>query len=178
MKSDPIMELTVTQTIQDLRTELAIELEMAKDEGKKVVGCLCSYTPVELILAAGAIPVGLCGSTQAPIPKAEEVLSPDQCPKVKATYGRALAGTCPIFPLADCIISETTCDGRKKMYELLGRHAPLIVMDLPQKPEEPEALTHWIAEVKKAKAFLEKQLDVVISDQDLSNAIRQETDGE
>ncbi len=165
------MELSVTQTIQDLRTDLALELEMAKDEGKKVVGCLCSYTPIELILAAGAIPVGLCGSTQAPILAAEEILSPDQCPKVKATYGRAISGTCPIFPLADCIISETTCDGRKKMYELLAREVPLQVMDLPQKPDEPEALTHWIAEVDKAKLFLEQQLDVVITPDNLRDAV-------
>ncbi|CCK82110.1 double-cubane-cluster-containing anaerobic reductase [Desulfobacula toluolica] len=166
------MELSVTQTIQDLRTDLAMELEMAKDEGKKVVGCLCSYTPIELILAAGAIPVGLCGSTQTPILAAEEVLSPDQCPKVKATYGRAISGTCPLFPLADCIISETTCDGRKKMYELLAREVPLLVMDLPQKPDEQEALTHWIAEVDKAKSFLEHQLDVVITSENLRDAIQ------
>lgn len=167
------MELSVTETVQELRTDLAIELEMAKDEGKKVVGCLCSYTPVELILAAKAIPVGLCGSTQAPILKAEEVLSSDQCPKVKATYGRAISGTCPLFPLADCILSETTCDGRKKMYELLARHAPLQVMDLPQKPDEPEALAHWIAEVEKAKSFLENQLGVSITEQDLKEAVQQ-----
>ena len=165
------MDFKVQDTIQDVRTNLALGLEMAKDEGRKVVGSLCSYSPTELILAAGAIPVGLCGTTLEPIAKAEEILSADQCPKVKATFGRAVSGTCPLFPLADCIVSETTCDGRKKMYELLGRYSPLLVMDLPQKPEEPEALEHWIAEVAKAKAFIEEQLDVEITDQDLRRAI-------
>lgn len=124
------MELVTTKTIQELHNNFALSLELAKEEGKKVVGSLCSYSPIELIMAAGAIPVGLCGSTQEPIIKAEEVLSPDQCPKVKATYGRAIAGTCPLFPLADCVIAETTCDGRKKMYELLEREVPMYVMDL------------------------------------------------
>lgn len=166
------MDFKVRETIQDVRTNLALALEMAKDEGRKIVGSLCSYSPTELILAANAIPVGLCGTTLEPIAKAEEILSADQCPKVKATFGRAVSGTCPLFPLADCIISETTCDGRKKMYELLGRYTPLLVMDLPQKPEEPEALEHWMAEVAKAKAFIEEQLDVRITDQDLRRAIR------
>ncbi|CCO25520.1 double-cubane-cluster-containing anaerobic reductase [Maridesulfovibrio hydrothermalis] len=166
------MEFDVTESIQDVHTNLALQLEMAKDEGKKVVGCLCSYSPIELILAANAIPVGLCGSTHEPIAKAEEILSPDQCPKVKATFGRATGGTCPLFPLADCIISETTCDGRKKMYELLERYVPMQVMDLPQKPEEPAALPHWLAEVESAKLFLEEQLGVTITDKDLSRAIR------
>lgn len=165
------MALAVTETLQEVHNDLALSLEMAKDEGIKVVGCLCSYSPTELILAAGAIPVGLCGSTQEPITKAEEILSPDQCPKVKATYGRAVSGTCPLFPLADCVIAETTCDGRKKMYELLEREVPLHVMDLPQKPESPAALEHWIAEVRKAKTYLEQQLGVTINDNDLRKAI-------
>lgn len=170
------MEFKVTESIQSVHTDLALQLEMAKDEGKKVVGCLCSYSPTELILAAGAIPVGLCGSTQEPIIKAEEILSADQCPKVKATFGRAVGGTCPLFPLADCIIAETTCDGRKKMYELLERYVPMQVMDLPQKPEETAALDHWIVEVEKARSFLEEQLDVVITDDDISRAIHQENE--
>jgi benzoyl-CoA reductase/2-hydroxyglutaryl-CoA dehydratase subunit BcrC/BadD/HgdB len=159
--------------LQEVRTDLALALEMAKDEGHPVVGCLCSYTPVELIHAAGAIPVGLCGTTQAPIAKAEEILSAEQCPKVKATFGRAISGTCPLFPLADCILAETTCDGRKKMYELLGRHKPMRVMDLPQKPEEPEALPAWRTQVERARRYLETRLEVTIGDEDLRRAIRQ-----
>lgn len=164
-------DFKINDTIQDVRTDLAMGLEMAKDEGKKVVGELCSYAPNELILAAGAIPIGLCGSTQEPIAAAEERLSADQCPKVKATYGRAIAGTCPLFPLADVILAETTCDGRKKMYELLGREKPLHVLDLPQKPEEPQALEHWTVEVQKAKEFIEAQLGVTITEDDLRRAI-------
>lgn len=165
------MALAITETIQEVHNNFALSLEIAKEDGIKVVGCLCSYSPIELILAAGAIPVGLCGSTQEPIMKAEEILSPDQCPKVKATYGRAISGTCPLFPLADCIIAETTCDGRKKMYELLEREVPMCIMDLPQKPESPAALPHWIEEVRLCKTFLEKLLGVTISDDDLREAI-------
>ncbi len=165
------MTFNITETLDDVSSNLAINLDLAKDEGKKVVGCLCSYSPKELIHAAKAIPVGLCGSTQGPIAKAEEVLSVDQCPKVKATYGRAISGSCPLFHLADCIISETTCDGRKKMYELLEREKPMYVMDLPQKPDSDAALDHWVAEVKAAQRFLEQQLEVTITDDDLRRGI-------
>jgi benzoyl-CoA reductase/2-hydroxyglutaryl-CoA dehydratase subunit BcrC/BadD/HgdB len=166
------VELKADKTINETRTDFAYKLEMAKDEGKKVVGCLCSYFPRELVLAAGAIPVGLCGTTQEPIAAAEKVLPVDQCPMVKATYGRAISNTCPIFPLADCIVGETTCDGRKKMYELLAREKPMHVMDLPQKPDEKEAAEHWIQEVKKLKEFLCRQLSVEITDENLKSAIR------
>lgn len=166
------MELKADKTISETRTDFSYRLEMAKDEGKKVVGSLCSYFPVELALAAGAIPVGLCGTTSEPIEAAEKVLPADQCPMVKATYGRSVGNTCPIFPLADCIVGETTCDGRKKMYELLAREKPMHVMDLPQKPDEPEALEHWIHEVRKLRDFLSRQLDVAITDESLRRVIR------
>ncbi len=166
------MELKTDKTISETRTDFSYRLEMAKDEGKKVVGWLCSYFPTELPLAAGAIPVGLCGTTSEPIEAAEKVLPADQCPMVKATYGRSVGNTCPIFPLADCIVGETTCDGRKKMYELLAREKPMHVMDLPQKPDEAEALEHWTHEVRKLKDFLGRQLGVAITDENLRRAIR------
>ncbi|MFH0784013.1 MAG: double-cubane-cluster-containing anaerobic reductase [Pseudomonadota bacterium] len=167
------MELKADKTIGEVRTNLALALELAKEEGRKVVGLMCSYFPVEMVLAAGAIPIGLCGTTEGPIAAAEEVLPADQCPMVKATYGRAVGNTCPLFPLADCLVGETTCDGRKKMYELLAREKPMHVMDLPQKPEEPAAQVHWTAEVRKLGSFLEEQLGTEITDENLRQAIRQ-----
>ena len=166
-------DLKADKTIGEVRTDVALQIEMAKDEGKKVVGLMCSYFPIEMALAAGAIPVGLCGTTEEPIAAAEKVLPADQCPMVKATYGRSVNNTCPLFPLADCIVGETTCDGRKKMYELLAREKPMHVMDLPQKPEEKEALEHWTAEMGKLKVFLEGQLDAEITDESLRQAIKQ-----
>lgn len=167
------MDLNVKKKIDEVKTDFAMELEMARDEGKKVVGCLCSYFPREVAWAADAITVGLCGTTEGPITAAEQVLPIDQCPMVKSTYGRAVNNTCPIFPLTDCIVGETTCDGRKKMYELLGRKKPMHVMDLPQKPDDKAALTHWIEEVKNLREFLEEQLQVEIGDQALKEAIAQ-----
>ncbi len=167
------MELKADKTINEVRTNLALALELAKEEGRKVVGLMCSYFPVEMVLAAGAIPIGLCGTTEGPIAAAEEVLPADQCPMVKATYGRAVGNTCPLFPLADCLVGETTCDGRKKMYELLAREKPMHVMDLPQKPEEQAAQVHWTAEVRKLGSFLEEQLGTEITDESLRQAIRQ-----
>ena len=167
------MDLTVKEKIDEVKTDFAQQLEMAKDEGKKVVGSLCSYFPREIAWAAGAVTVGLCGTTEGPIEAAEQVLPADQCPMVKATYGRAVNNSCPIFPLADCIVSETTCDGRKKMYELLSRYKPMHVMDLPQKPDDQEAQAHWRREVEKMKCFLEDQLETKITNDALSKAIEQ-----
>ncbi len=163
----------VDKTIGEVKGDMAREIKMAKEEGKKVVGLFCSYFPQEIALAAGAIPVGLCGTTEDSIAVAEMVLPADQCPMVKATYGRAIYGTCVLFPLADCLVGETTCDGRKKMYELLAREKPMHVMDLPQMPDEKEALVHWTAEVRKLKVFIEEHVGREITNESLRQAIKQ-----
>jgi len=108
-----------------LRERSQFELEKAKEEGKKVVGLYCIFAPKELIRAAGAIPVGLCGKNQEPIRDAEAVLPANLCPLIKSSYGYAVTETCPYFDFSDLVIGETTCDGKKKMFELLREIKPL-----------------------------------------------------
>jgi benzoyl-CoA reductase/2-hydroxyglutaryl-CoA dehydratase subunit BcrC/BadD/HgdB len=160
-------------TIEEMRANLGVKVKAAKDRGRKMVGCFCSYFPKELVLAAGAIPIGLCGSTDQPITYAEDVLPRDLCPTVKSTYGLAVSGNCPLFFLADCVVGESTCDGRQKMYELLGREKPMFIMDLPKLQDEEEARLYWREQVRKLKVFLEGQLATRITDDKLRSAIRE-----
>jgi len=44
--------------------------------------------------------------------------------------------------MADLIVAETTCDGKKKMYELMGQTRPVYVLELPQKPADSDAMAH------------------------------------
>jgi benzoyl-CoA reductase/2-hydroxyglutaryl-CoA dehydratase subunit BcrC/BadD/HgdB len=166
------MRSKIKELFKDIRASAAVKIKEAKDEGKKVVGVYCLFSPVELIWAGGAIPVGLCGTRQDPIPAAEEVLPTNLCPLIKSSYGFAITDSCPFFYFSDCIIAETTCDGKKKMYELLGRIKPMHVMDLPQRPDTPQALIHWIKEVRNVRDFLEQQLDTPIADEKLRTAIK------
>jgi benzoyl-CoA reductase/2-hydroxyglutaryl-CoA dehydratase subunit BcrC/BadD/HgdB len=85
-----------------------------------------------VIRAAGAIPVTLCSTSEKPIAAGEEHLPRNLCPLIKASYGFALTDTCPYFHFCDIVVGETTCDGKKKMYELLDRLRPTHVMQLPQ----------------------------------------------
>lgn len=167
------MDQNVDVTIEELRANLSVKVKAAKEQGRKMVGCFCSYFPKELVLAAGAIPIGLCGSTDQPITYAEGILPRDLCPTVKSTYGLAVSGNCPLFFLADCLVGESTCDGRQKMYELLSREKPMLIMDLPKMQDEREARSYWLEQVKKLKAFLELHLATRITDESIRTAIRE-----
>ena len=127
----------------DARKQGFIRAKEFKDNGGKLAGCLCSYTPQELLDAAGVATVGLCGTSSETIPDAEKVLPKNLCPLIKSTYGFAYSEKCPYTYFSDIIIGETTCDGKKKMYELLNEIKETYVLHLPQSQERPYAKDIW-----------------------------------
>jgi benzoyl-CoA reductase/2-hydroxyglutaryl-CoA dehydratase subunit BcrC/BadD/HgdB len=146
--------------------------EAAKAEGRPIVGIMCEFTPREVILAAGAVPVCLCGGSAATIPAAEQFLPANVCPLIKSTFGFHVTGKNPFLNWADLVVAETTCDGKKKMFELMGASKPMYVLELPQKADDPDALEHWTSEVRKLKEHLAQRFRASITDEKLREAIR------
>ena len=136
------------------------------------MGYLCSYTPLEVIDATGAAAVGLCGTSPETIPAAEAVLPANLCPLVKSTYGFALSDKCPFTYFSDLIVGETTCDGKKKMYELLGELKDTYVLHLPPGRGRSWEADAWHEEVRLLKEELERRFDVEITDGALREAAR------
>jgi len=144
----------------------------AKAQGRPIVGIFCEYTPREIIMAAGAAPVCMCGGSDATIPAAETELPSNLCPLIKSSYGYAVQRSNPFLEMADLLVAETTCDGKKKMYELLARRKRMHVLELPQKPDTPAAFDHWLREITEFKQALENLFAVQITDEKLRAAIR------
>ncbi|MDR3230660.1 MAG: 2-hydroxyacyl-CoA dehydratase family protein, partial [Synergistaceae bacterium] len=128
--------------------------------------------PFEVIRAAGAIPVSLCSTSDKPIAAGEEHLPRNLCPLIKSSYGFALTDTCPYFHFCDMVVGETTCDGKKKMYELLGRLRPTHVMQLPQTYIGPDAPAMWKTEIERLARRLEAELGVTITEEELRSEIK------
>ena len=159
------------ENFADARKEGFLTVKNLKDEGKKVVGTFCTYTPVEIFLAAGAVPVGLCAFSDETIPEAEKTLPSNLCPLIKSSYGFAITDKCPYMYFADMIVGETTCDGKKKMYELLGDIKNVHVMQLPQRQNDEVSKDMWYKEVLALKERVEHDFDVTITDEDIKKAI-------
>jgi len=165
MKPEPIT------WFEDMVQHCYDHVSAEKEQGAPAVGIMCEYTPREIIMAAGAIPVCLCGGDVEKIPVAEESLPANLCPLVKSTFGYSVEKSNPFLEMASLLVAETTCDGKKKMYELLAEERPMYVLELPQKPDDPEAFDHWVAELRKLKAEIEKRFAVAITDTGLREAI-------
>jgi len=142
-----------------------------KAKGRRIVGIMCEYTPRELIMAADALPVCLCGGSAEMIPPAEEHLPANLCPLIKSTYGYHIQKKNPFLEMADLIVAETTCDGKKKMYELMAEVRPMHVLELPQKPADSDAMAHWVSELRKLRTRLQDCFGVEITDEKISRGI-------
>ncbi len=131
------------------------ELLEEKNKGKKIVGFFCIYVPEEIIMALDLIPIALCGGTNFSVPYAEKTLPRDICPLVKSTLGLAFSKTCPYAPIKSLAIGETTCDAKKKVWDILSKKVNFHIMELPQKKEVID--THlWDDEVHTLVERLEK----------------------
>jgi benzoyl-CoA reductase/2-hydroxyglutaryl-CoA dehydratase subunit BcrC/BadD/HgdB len=139
----------VISEVHGLRVQ---ELNNHKKDGGKVLGTFCVFVPDEVILAANAISVGLCAGSQFWIEDGEKLLPRNMCPLIKAAVGARVSGTCPYFQSCDMIVGETTCDGKKKAWEILDEYVPVHVMDLPQMKRAKD-YNMWMDEIK---LFIEK----------------------
>jgi benzoyl-CoA reductase/2-hydroxyglutaryl-CoA dehydratase subunit BcrC/BadD/HgdB len=154
-----------------IREKNLMKIKEGKDNGLKVVGIYCTYCPQELVLAAGAGPVSLCGTKEEPIAVAEEILPRNLCSLIKSSYGFAISDTCPFFHFSDLIIGETTCDGKKKMFEIMKEIKPVHVMQLPHSQNSQASFDLWVKEIRDLRLRLEEELQVKISDEDIWDAI-------
>lgn len=131
------------------------ELIEHQKKGGKVFGTFCVYVPDEVVFAADAIATGLCGGSQFWVPGGEKVLPTNTCPLIKASVGARLDRTCPFFRIADMYVGETTCDGKKKAWEILAEDVPVHVMDLPQMKRAKDVKA-WAEEIKDFAKVVEE----------------------
>lgn len=163
----------VFEEFAEQRKNSFLAIKEYKDQGIPVVGAYCTYFPKEIPMAMGAASVSLCSTSDETIAVAERDLPKNLCPLIKSSYGFAKTDKCPFFYFSDVVVGETTCDGKKKMYEYMSEFKDVFVMELPNTQRE-EGLKLWKSEIIRFKEYLEKKFDVVITEDDIRRAIKTE----
>lgn len=122
-------------------------------------------------MAAGAAVVSLCSTSDETIEEAEKTLPRNLCPLIKSSYGFGKTDKCPYFYFSDIVVGETTCDGKKKMYEYMAEFKPVHVMQLPNNSESAESVALWRSEIIRFQKRLEAQFGCEITEQGIRDAI-------
>lgn len=157
--------------VADIHGIRPAELIEAQKNGQKVFGTFCVFVPDEVVIAANGIVTGLCGGSQFWVPEGEKVLPANTCPLIKASLGARFGKTCPFFRIADMYVGETTCDGKKKAYEILGEDVPVHVMNLPHS-KRPKDFEAWNGEIADFIKVVEKETGNEVTLDKLNEAIK------
>ncbi|SHJ64293.1 Benzoyl-CoA reductase/2-hydroxyglutaryl-CoA dehydratase subunit, BcrC/BadD/HgdB [Dethiosulfatibacter aminovorans DSM 17477] len=142
-----------------------------KEQNRPMVGMFCTFMPQEISMSIGAATVSLCATSDETIGAAEKVLPRNLCPLIKSSYGFGKTDKCPFFYFSDLVVGETTCDGKRKMFELMGEFKPVHVMQLPHNSEQKYAREMWKDEIIKFKETIENQFNAEITDENIKDAI-------
>jgi benzoyl-CoA reductase subunit C len=86
-----------------------------KKKGKKVMGYISASGPLEIISAAGFVPLRMKGDVHEPITKADAQMETIVCPFVRNIFDLALKGRYHYF---DGMVIPHTCDSLSRTYDI------------------------------------------------------------
>ena len=140
--------------------------------GGKVIGCMCSYVPVEIIYAAGMLPVRILGSHQLDR-LSDAYLYGWVCPFWRDCLSQGLRGR---YNYLDGIVYSHTCDATHSIFLIWRKYVPINFSHFIYMPgiiQSPRALPLLTAEFADFKEVLEKQGNRLISEEELSTAVQE-----
>ena len=147
-------------------SQLKETLAECKAKGQKTAICFCSHVPREILEAAGfwAIRIRNVDDYDSTTPNG---IPNNICPIVKETYSLFTDDT---LKDADLIIAETSCDGKKKVYELIYDQERVYYYQIPQGEENEYSTLLIRSEIQHLIKYLESHFDVEITDKKIREA--------
>ncbi|MEE8353025.1 MAG: 2-hydroxyacyl-CoA dehydratase family protein [Dehalococcoidales bacterium] len=142
-----------------------------KRNGGKVFGWLCTYTPEEVMHAAGILPVRITGYTQeTELDDGTAYLYVNSCSFSRSCLQMALRGG---YDLLDGVVGGSTCDGVRRLFDLWRNYlaTPFYhVLTVPRKYTE-RAQQLYFHEVQAFTRHLEEWLGAEIGDDALRRSV-------
>ena len=150
-----------------------IVLSEYKKQGKKVIGVLPYYAPVELVVAAGMVPMGIWGSNNKTISMAKEYCATFYCTIAQLALEMLLDGT---MDGLDGLITPTICDTLRPMSQnfrvAMSDKMPVIFLAHPQNRFDANGLQFCVAQYTSIKKQLEAIAGHEITGEAIQDAIR------
>ena len=132
----------------DVLKHVFVDMQGAvKPEGVPSVGTYCVMVPPELIYAAGAMPVKLCGGSYTAFNVGDDIAPRDACPLVKAIMGFESIGVMPVYQECQLMAVPITCDCKKKLAGYLAEHRKTVTLHVPSGRDRDEDMEQYVREL-------------------------------
>ncbi|MDR1395191.1 MAG: acyl-CoA dehydratase activase [Deltaproteobacteria bacterium] len=141
--------------------------------GRHSVGYLCSYTPLEVLSAAGVNHVRLFkqGSTDI-VASGEQITQSVFCDFTKSVLGAFKEGV-PLNKALEKVYTFYTCDCIKKVGEAIGDFfGPSEIFTLPRLRHKESSRDYYRTEIINFRQDLEKLTGRTITEEDISDKIK------
>ena len=143
------------------KQEIKNIIENCHEAGKKVAVSFCSHVPQEILEAAGVCSLRIPYVNDAD-DAASAILIRNVCPIVKN-----VCNICEDDALkdADIVFAETSCDGKKKMYELLSDQQKLYYYQVGQGADRDYVRPLIKSEAKFLIREMKRRFDIDVTDE-------------
>ena len=132
----------------DVLKHVFVDMQGAvKPMGVPSVGTYCVMVPPELIYAAGAMPVKLCGGSYTAFNVGDDIAPRDACPLVKAIMGFESIGVMPVYQECQLMAVPITCDCKKKLAGYLAEHRKTVTLHVPSGRDRDEDMEQYVREL-------------------------------
>lgn len=136
---------------------------------RKLIGYFCTYTPLEIIHAAGLTPHRIIGLDK-PVQGADGYMHANICPYVRSCLDCALEGK--ISPL-EGVVFVNSCDAMRRLYNVWQKYTPSNfhhLIDLPKRQGNLDEL-YLKLEFEKFRESIEKHFSLLIPQEVLGKSI-------
>lgn len=166
MDKDNIFEI-----IEKLYKNYGICARELREKGKKFIGYVCSFVPLEIIYASGSIPFRIRGDINEPITKADTILEPIVCPYYRSCFDVSLKGR---YDFLTGMVIPHACDSMVRSYSVWSYSLAYPYFHFVNVPTvcEESSFEFFNSELKTFIKSLEDFLKVKITEEDLNNAIK------
>ena len=157
------------QEFKDIYTDRYRFIKEQEEQGKKVMGWVCTYVPEEMIYAAGMLPIritGWAGDTSV----ADGYLYSNVCSFARGCLEEGLKGN---YDFLSGYVAVNSCDNLRRLFEVWSRYCktPFThIIKLPHKITE-DSIAYFRDELFHLKERLEEFTGKEITDGSLQTAI-------
>jgi benzoyl-CoA reductase/2-hydroxyglutaryl-CoA dehydratase subunit BcrC/BadD/HgdB len=162
---------SVFSTVEKYYKDYGLRAQELKNEGKKVIGYVCSFVPLEIITAAGCIPFRVRGNIHEPITKGDTLLETIVCPYYRSCFDLSVKGK---YDFLSGLVIPHGCDSMVRSFSAWTYALPYSYFHFVNIPTVcgESSFEFFGAELNTFRKSLEKFIGSKITDDDLGKSIR------
>jgi bcr-type benzoyl-CoA reductase subunit C len=161
----------IFNTVETYYNDYGLRAKELKKEGKKMIGYICSFVPLEIISASGCIPFRVRGNINEPITKGDTLLETIVCPYYRSCFDLSVKQK---YDFLSGMVIPHGCDSMVRSYSAWSYSLPYSYfhfINIPTVCGESSS-EFFDAELNTFRKSLGKLAGKAITDDDLVRTIR------